>query len=93
MQSLKPCTSRQNEGKGECKRTKVRGKKEKIKEKIGKREIERKTERTEKRMGEGGTKKGKRNVLVQTEDMRFECICRQLISQHFQSPFATLFES
>ena len=61
---------------------------EKKKEKKGKekRERERETERTGKRMGEGRVEKGQRKDLVQTEDRRLECICRQLVSQHFQSP-------
>ena len=79
--------------KGSANERKLGGRRKKKRENEKRGEIDRKTERTEKRMGEGGTKKGKRNVLVQTEDMRLECICRQLISQHFQSPLATLFES
>ena len=65
---------------------KERGREKKRKKGKEKRERERETERTGKRMGEGRVEKGQRKDMVQTEDRRLECICRQLVSQHFQSP-------
>ena len=63
------------------------------KKKGGKEKRERERPSEQRKIGEGGAKKGKRKGLVQTEDRRLECICRQRLSQYFQNPLATLFET